>query len=137
MNKEKTLEYIKQAIDLESSVVEQREIINTYDEFSKEQMPVLKLEEGTKEPQPKEEDYSMRLLMAFLILMGLVIFGVVIASQKKFDIGGAMLGFICSALVLLIPIKYYYDRTKEDKKFLEAEQHWHEENLSIQAGESG
>lgn len=49
MNKEETLKYIKQAIDLESSVVEQREIINTYDEFSKERMPVLKLKEREAE----------------------------------------------------------------------------------------
>lgn len=49
MNKEETLKYIKQAIDLESSVVEQTKIINVYIRFSKARMPVLKLKEKEAE----------------------------------------------------------------------------------------
>ncbi len=69
MNKEKTLEYIKQAIDLESSIVEQTEIINAYIRFSKARMPVLKLIEEERGPMMTQDD---RLSFGLCILFGIV-----------------------------------------------------------------
>lgn len=69
MNKEETLKYLKQAIDLESSVIEQTKIINTYNEFSKERMPVLKLVEEKQCPMMTQDD---RLSFGLCIFFGIV-----------------------------------------------------------------
>ncbi len=74
LSKEKTIEYIKHAIDLESSIVAQEQIIENYKSISDEKKPVLDLQPLPKRKYVEEDNDSSSWFTAiFLAVSGLVI----------------------------------------------------------------
>lgn len=129
MNKEKTLEYIKQAIDLESSVVEQKEIINTYDEFSKARMPVLKLVEEKQCPMMTQDDRLSFGLCIFFGILSLVLFMPIIPVMLTEDSSEDMtVLWVIIVLCILAGICCLVYASSIKRRFHAAEQLWLKEN---------
>lgn len=75
-SKEGLLEYLKQAINVESAVLSQNSIIQEYDENSEERMPQLELLDMPEKPEfnkiqcPEKESYWLFVLLAILLVLG-------------------------------------------------------------------
>lgn len=124
MNKEETLKYIKQAIDLESSAVEQREIINVYIRFSKARMPVLKLAEEKQRPMMTQSD---RKIFGWCIFGGIVwsamtmpVVLAVLTGYMSFDITT----WLAELVFILVGIGCLVYASSIKRRFHAAEQLW-------------
>ena len=75
-SKEGLLEYLKQAINVESAVLSQKNLIQEYDENSEERMPQLELLDMPEKPEfnkiqcPEKESYWLFVLLAILLVLG-------------------------------------------------------------------
>lgn len=93
-NKEGLLEYLKQAINVESAVLSQKNLIQEYDENSEERKPQLKLLDAPEEPQvtreiqyPAKETYNSLLAIGIgmCVIGGMTFIGAFCAAANSSD----------------------------------------------------
>ena len=134
MNKEETLKYIKQAIELESSVVEQTKISNVYIRFSKARMPVLKLAEEKQRPMMTQSD---RKILGWRIFGGIVCLAMtmpVVLAALTGDMSLDITTWLAELVFILLGIGLLVAATGIKRRFHAAEQLWMKEHEMTQTG---
>lgn len=104
MKKEELLSYINHAIQVESNMLSQQNLIREYDENSEKRKPQLILEEAPEDGRgkccSKPKSYGAILLGGVLIVLSIIIYN---ALAKAFDAEGELMDFLVIFTIIGVP----------------------------------